>query len=90
MCLLTFWLLLRQALTEKEERQKDRQEDTQLSTISVRVDGKTPDCETPPAPPLLREALLSQIVSRTVSGRRRRPRRCRTRRCCSSTEWAEA
>lgn len=42
LCLLTFWLLLRQTLTEKEDRQKDRQEDTQLSTISVHVDGKTP------------------------------------------------
>ncbi|KAM8730910.1 piezo-type mechanosensitive ion channel component 2-like [Acanthopagrus schlegelii] len=35
MCLLTFWLLLRQALTEKRDRQKDQQTVTQLSTITV-------------------------------------------------------
>ncbi|XP_069368065.1 piezo-type mechanosensitive ion channel component 2-like isoform X1 [Paralichthys olivaceus] len=34
LCLLTFWLLLRQALTEKSERQ----EDTKLSTITVHVE----------------------------------------------------
>ncbi|XP_039983516.1 piezo-type mechanosensitive ion channel component 2-like [Xiphias gladius] len=34
LCLLTFWLLLRQALTEKKERQKD----TQLSTITVHIE----------------------------------------------------
>ncbi|KAM3860328.1 piezo-type mechanosensitive ion channel component 2-like [Diretmus argenteus] len=34
-CLLTFWLLLRQALTEKRDRKKDRQADTHLSTITV-------------------------------------------------------
>lgn len=38
LCLLTFWLLLRQALTERRERQTD----TQLSTITVHVEGKTP------------------------------------------------
>ncbi|XP_071058180.1 piezo-type mechanosensitive ion channel component 2-like, partial [Pseudochaenichthys georgianus] len=34
LCLLSFWLLLRQALTEK----RDRQEDTQLSTITVHME----------------------------------------------------
>ncbi|XP_042254704.1 piezo-type mechanosensitive ion channel component 2-like [Thunnus maccoyii] len=33
-CLLTFWLLLRQTLTEKRDRQKDRQ----LSTITVLIE----------------------------------------------------
>ncbi|XP_049912684.1 piezo-type mechanosensitive ion channel component 2-like [Epinephelus moara] len=33
LCLVTFWLLLRQALTEK----RDRQADTQLSTITVNM-----------------------------------------------------
>lgn len=36
LCLLTFWLLLRQALTEK----RDRQEATRLSTVSVQQDGR--------------------------------------------------
>lgn len=40
LCLLTFWLLLRQALTEK----RDRQTHTHLSTITVRIEGKTPVC----------------------------------------------
>lgn len=40
MCLLTFWLLLRQALTEKENSQKDTR-DAQLSTIAVHMKGKT-------------------------------------------------
>lgn len=40
MCLLTFWLLLRQALTEKGNSQKDTR-DTQLSTIAVHLKGKT-------------------------------------------------
>ncbi|XP_026217973.1 piezo-type mechanosensitive ion channel component 2-like isoform X2 [Anabas testudineus] len=35
LCLLTFWLLLRQALTEKRDRQKERQTGTPLSTISI-------------------------------------------------------
>ncbi|KAM9337588.1 piezo-type mechanosensitive ion channel component 2-like [Symphorus nematophorus] len=34
LCLLTFWLLLRQALTEKRDRQKD----THLSTITVHIE----------------------------------------------------
>ncbi|XP_056869498.1 piezo-type mechanosensitive ion channel component 2-like isoform X1 [Takifugu flavidus] len=38
LCLLTFWLLLRQALTEKRDRQKAGQEATALSTISVHVE----------------------------------------------------
>ncbi|KAI3355619.1 hypothetical protein L3Q82_018446, partial [Scortum barcoo] len=38
LCLLTFWLLLRQALTEKRDRQKDRQADTQLSTITIQME----------------------------------------------------
>ncbi|XP_075941386.1 piezo-type mechanosensitive ion channel component 2-like isoform X1 [Anarhichas minor] len=38
LCLLTFWLLLRQALTEKRDRQKDRQADTQLSNITVHME----------------------------------------------------
>ncbi|XP_042372672.1 piezo-type mechanosensitive ion channel component 2-like, partial [Plectropomus leopardus] len=37
LCLLTFWLLLRQALTERTDRQRDRQEDIQLSTITVHI-----------------------------------------------------
>lgn len=40
MCLLTFWLLLRQALTEKRDRQKDQQTVTQLSAITVHFKGK--------------------------------------------------
>lgn len=39
MCLLTFWLLLRQALTEKGNSQKDTR-DT-LSAIAVHMEGKT-------------------------------------------------
>lgn len=35
LCLLTFWLLLRQAMTEK----KDKQADTQLSTIIINMEG---------------------------------------------------
>ncbi|XP_068604378.1 piezo-type mechanosensitive ion channel component 2-like [Brachionichthys hirsutus] len=35
LCLFTFWLLLRQALTEKRDRQEETQTDTQLSAISV-------------------------------------------------------
>ncbi|XP_041817254.1 piezo-type mechanosensitive ion channel component 2-like isoform X2 [Chelmon rostratus] len=38
LCLLTFWLLLRQALTEKRDRWKDRLTDTQLSTITVHME----------------------------------------------------
>ncbi|TMS01193.1 Piezo-type mechanosensitive ion channel component 2 [Larimichthys crocea] len=38
LCLLTFWLLLRQALTEKRDRQKDGQTDMQLSTITVHTE----------------------------------------------------
>ncbi|KAF7649909.1 hypothetical protein LDENG_00134260 [Lucifuga dentata] len=34
-CLLTFWLLLRQALMEKRERQENSQTDTHLSVITV-------------------------------------------------------
>lgn len=40
LCLLTFWLLLRQTITEKRAKQKDKQ--TQLSTITVNVEGKIP------------------------------------------------
>ncbi|KAK2859745.1 hypothetical protein Q5P01_004365 [Channa striata] len=40
LCLLTFWLLLRQALTEKIDRQKEKQTDIHLSTITVHT-GKT-------------------------------------------------
>lgn len=40
MCLLTFWLLLRQAMTEKGNSQKD-QGDKQLSSITVHLKGKT-------------------------------------------------
>ncbi|XP_063768773.1 piezo-type mechanosensitive ion channel component 2-like isoform X2 [Eleginops maclovinus] len=36
LCLLSFWLLLRQALTEK----RDRQADTQLSTITIHLEDK--------------------------------------------------
>ncbi|XP_054621092.1 piezo-type mechanosensitive ion channel component 2-like isoform X2 [Dunckerocampus dactyliophorus] len=36
-CLLTFWLLLRQALTEKRDRQKDTQTQSQLSAITVHI-----------------------------------------------------
>lgn len=39
LCLLTFWLLLRQALTEK----KDRRTDALLSTITVHTEGETSD-----------------------------------------------
>ncbi|XP_028289056.1 piezo-type mechanosensitive ion channel component 2-like [Parambassis ranga] len=39
LCLLTFWLLLRQSLTEKRDRQKERQTDMQLSTITVHNGG---------------------------------------------------
>ncbi|XP_034416405.1 piezo-type mechanosensitive ion channel component 2-like [Cyclopterus lumpus] len=38
LCLMTFWLLLRQALTEKRDRQADRQADTQLSNITVHME----------------------------------------------------
>ncbi|XP_068199524.1 piezo-type mechanosensitive ion channel component 2-like isoform X2 [Antennarius striatus] len=38
LCLFTFWLLLRQALTEKRDRQKEKQADTQLSTITVHME----------------------------------------------------
>ncbi|XP_070841701.1 piezo-type mechanosensitive ion channel component 2-like isoform X1 [Chaetodon trifascialis] len=38
LCLLTFWLLLHQALTEKRDRHKDRQADTQLSAITVHME----------------------------------------------------
>lgn len=44
LCLLTFWLLLRQALMEKKNRQKERQTGTPLSTISVHTQGKTSVC----------------------------------------------
>lgn len=42
LCLLTFWLLLRQALTEKRDGQKDTQTKTELSTVTVHMEGKTP------------------------------------------------
>uniref|UniRef100_H3D7M7 Piezo-type mechanosensitive ion channel component 2a, tandem duplicate 2 n=1 Tax=Tetraodon nigroviridis TaxID=99883 RepID=H3D7M7_TETNG len=38
LCLLTFWLLLRQALTEKEDGRTDSQE-ARLSAVSVHLDG---------------------------------------------------
>lgn len=40
LCLLTFWLLLRQTLTER----RDRQTDSNLSVITVHVEGKRPVC----------------------------------------------
>ncbi|XP_047423768.1 piezo-type mechanosensitive ion channel component 2-like isoform X2 [Mugil cephalus] len=38
LCLLTFWLLLRQSLTEKNDRQKDGQADAELSTITIEME----------------------------------------------------
>ncbi|XP_041670121.1 piezo-type mechanosensitive ion channel component 2-like [Cheilinus undulatus] len=40
LCLLSFWLLLRQALTEKRDRKKDEETDAQLSSITVHLDGE--------------------------------------------------
>uniref|UniRef100_UPI0037E98014 piezo-type mechanosensitive ion channel component 2-like n=1 Tax=Semicossyphus pulcher TaxID=241346 RepID=UPI0037E98014 len=38
LCLLSFWLLLRQALTEQTDSQRNRQADTHLSTITVQME----------------------------------------------------
>ncbi|XP_060920541.1 piezo-type mechanosensitive ion channel component 2-like [Labrus mixtus] len=38
LCLLSFWLLLRQALTEKTDRQINEQTDNQLSSITVHLE----------------------------------------------------
>ncbi|KAM3593292.1 uncharacterized protein V6R79_009660 [Siganus canaliculatus] len=37
-CLLTFWLLLRQALMEKRDKQTDAQTDTHLSVVSIHME----------------------------------------------------
>uniref|UniRef100_A0A3Q2Y0W9 Uncharacterized protein n=1 Tax=Hippocampus comes TaxID=109280 RepID=A0A3Q2Y0W9_HIPCM len=39
-CLLTFWLLLRQARTEKTERQEDGRANSRPSAVCVRVEGE--------------------------------------------------
>nr|XP_046227093.1 piezo-type mechanosensitive ion channel component 2-like isoform X2 [Scatophagus argus] len=63
LCLLTFWLLLRQALTEKRDGQKDRQTDTHLSTVTVHMDeeqGPIGDLEEKKKEVSYEEALLLQ------------------------------
>lgn len=93
-CLLTFWLLLRQTLTEKRDKQKDRQ----LSAITVLIKGKTVcltshlsvsqvNCLSDESPVcLIVFCVLQRSRGSRRSCRRRRRRRCLMRRCCS---WEE-
>lgn len=88
LCLLTFWLLLRQALTEKRDGREDGRQASALSTVSVHVEGEAPaslqSTRVAASSPEGGAAVLQMGSGSTRTCRRRR-RRCRTRRCCSST-----
>ncbi|XP_074549296.1 piezo-type mechanosensitive ion channel component 2 [Halichoeres trimaculatus] len=60
LCLLSFWLLLRQALTEQTDKKRERQADTQLSTITIHLEGQQSSEE--PLPEMKQEEVSYEEV----------------------------